>query len=424
MPEPLRILCTGDLHLGRVPADVPRHDVSLNVSYIFNRIVDEAISRKVDAVILTGDVVDQDSGFFEAAHVLKENVLRLIEEQITVIAVAGNHDYNVFPQVHKAVGSEHFRFLGEGGMWEHVDIAKDDAPVARLVGWSFPSRHYMTSPLDGFPDRSSEIPLIAILHSDLDVRDSRYAPVMQDDLSRLPVNLWLLGHQHPPRVIHSGSTTIIYPGSPQPLRAPESGIRGPMLVTVHMDRRIEAETIPLATIRYENRMVDVTDLDELEDLNQRVFEAVQNAQREFKQEQPDLQHTVLTLTLSGRTPLHRLLPDRAAQILDENKHASRDYSIRDIRVATSTVHDLEKYARGNDIPAELARLLIALKDDEPRVEELIRKADSRVQTVKSYKAFQELSARNEESPQVDSRAVLLEQGYLLLDSLLAQSADA
>src|SRR5690554_3345286 len=112
MPEPLRILCTGDLHLGRVPADVPRHDVFLNVSYIFNRIVDEAISRKVDAVILTGDVVDQDSGFFEAAHVLKENVLRLIEEQITVIAVAGNHDYNVFPRYIKPSAPNTFAFSG------------------------------------------------------------------------------------------------------------------------------------------------------------------------------------------------------------------------------------------------------------------------------------------------------------------------
>src|SRR4030095_15964312 len=117
---PLEILAIGDLHLGRRPGRLPPGFDSADLSprAAWRAAVAEARRRKVDAVLLLGDVVDDERAFFEAYSSLREQVRNLIDDGIQVVAIAGNHDVDVLPRLAREVPG--LRVLGERGRWEEI----------------------------------------------------------------------------------------------------------------------------------------------------------------------------------------------------------------------------------------------------------------------------------------------------------------
>ena len=122
---------------------------------MWEAMVERAIEEKVDLVALAGDVVDHDNRFFEATGPFERGLTRLGSHGIPTFAVAGNHDFDVFPRVAEAVGSDCFRLLGRGGQWEETRFTAKDGQELCLHGWSFPSSHVPTSPLADYHLASS-----------------------------------------------------------------------------------------------------------------------------------------------------------------------------------------------------------------------------------------------------------------------------
>ena len=85
----MRLLHTSDWHLGRT-----LHGFSLGEAQTaaVDRVVTTAIERKVDVVVVAGDVFDRAVPPVESLRVLNAALLRLAAARITVIVVAGNHD--------------------------------------------------------------------------------------------------------------------------------------------------------------------------------------------------------------------------------------------------------------------------------------------------------------------------------------------
>ena len=71
-----RLLCTGDVHLGRSPTRVPDTLPARQFSAVaaWRNFVDKAIELQVDAAILTGDIVDENNRFYEAFSPLETGV--------------------------------------------------------------------------------------------------------------------------------------------------------------------------------------------------------------------------------------------------------------------------------------------------------------------------------------------------------------
>ncbi|RMF20195.1 MAG: DNA repair exonuclease, partial [Deltaproteobacteria bacterium] len=125
----VKLLCIGDIHLGRRPGRLPsdlfaEEGAALGPLAAWRRAVDEAIDRRVDAVLLAGDVVEQEDDFYEAFAPLEEGVRRLQDAGIAVLAVAGNHDVAVLPRLARVIDS--FRLLGAGGRWEEATVEGED----------------------------------------------------------------------------------------------------------------------------------------------------------------------------------------------------------------------------------------------------------------------------------------------------------
>src|SRR5688572_26723087 len=194
MGRPLRIVCTGDLHIGRRPSRLPDSVDARDCSCaaVWGDIVAFAIQRQVDVVLVSGDLVDRENRFYEAFGPLEHGLRELETAGIDAVAVAGNHDFDVLPRLADQFSSGRIRLLGRDGRWERLAIQREGRDVLHIDGWSFPSEAVLTSPLRDFAnwrssfeavgtDSDGVVPVIGMLHCDLDAPSSRYAPVSLAD---------------------------------------------------------------------------------------------------------------------------------------------------------------------------------------------------------------------------------------------------
>jgi len=211
------VLFVGDIHLGRTAIELPVK----GPEEAWRRTVETAIQQRAQAVVLAGDVVDQDRDRFEALAHLDRGVRHLETAGIRVIAVSGNHDSLVLPLL---ADRTNVHLLGAGGTWERLEL-----DGLALVGWSFPTRHVRQSPL-AFDGLGAALQgggrVIGILHADLDAQGSPYAPVRRDELLAVSeVEKWVLGHIHKPSDLRT--ERVGYLGSLVGLHRNEVGTHGP-----------------------------------------------------------------------------------------------------------------------------------------------------------------------------------------------------
>lgn len=430
----VRLLCTGDLHLGRHPSCVPPDARHLSVEAVWHSTVDCAIEHRVDALVLTGDVADDSNQYFEAIGPLRSGIQRLVDAGIPVFAVAGNHDYHVLPRLAQAFPDSGFHFLGAGGTWESVPLYRDGEPVCWIAGWSFPERYATVSPLDTVALPDTSLPIVALLHGELDAAPGcRYGPLKCSDLERYPVAAWLLGHIHRPAYRPLNGAFALYPGSLQPLDPGEEGLHGPWIVDVHPGGEATARQVRIATLSYTSLDVDLTGFDDYELFERHVDASVHEHLKHYAADAEGLRQVVIRLRLTGRTALHRRLEtecDSLAQNLRPS-YGTVEGIIDRISVDTRPPFDLQRLAERRTAPGVIARLILELEEDEandadlrPEHRRLFENLDRKLDEVHRAPAFRPI--RDLHRPDLDlhfQRKVLIRQAHLLLDALLAQLDD-
>jgi len=421
-----QIFCTGDVHLGRRPSRVPTEDDDLSVRHIWDRFIETALNREVDVVALTGDIVDSENQMYEAFGALERGVQRLLEGGIEIVAVAGNHDHSAFPRLVRAIDADGFHLLGPGGTWEEVQIGLESGETVRFVGWSFPQATVLSSPLGGLEVSESDEPTIGVLHCEAGSGEGQYAPVRRDALARTPIDAWLLGHIHAPNDHREAGQLQLYPGSLQPLDPGEPGTHGAWLIEVS-GQDATAEQIPLASLRYEETGVDVSDCETREDVEETVLRRLREGAAELGEQFPDLRHVAHRLRFEGRTSLHREIEETLREMVGSVRREVDQVAatIEDFTLQTRPDHDLGEMARADDPPGVLAQLLLKLENGEAegeRIRRVLREASKATREVHESSRYEPLRRDSEtrEPPQrEDLQAMLYQQGLLLLDELHA-----
>lgn len=427
----MKILCTADVHIGRRPSRLPeRVDAArLSCARAWDALVERAIEEQVDLLLVAGDLVDEKNRYYEAAGPVEAGVNALAKAGIPLLAVSGNHDHDSLAWLASRFDDDQFRLLGHGGRWERHTIVADGRPVLHVDGWSFPASAVLDDPLDDYPtQQSDDVPVLGMIHGDLDQPGSRYAPLSSARLSALPVTFWLLGHVHAARLQSKGDVPwALYPGSPQAMDPGESGVHGPWLLEVDAGGRFSARPIPLSRVRYETVEVNLEGAKEEGEAHQRVNAAVQDATAAVEAEAGPLEYLSLRLRLTGRTPLHTDLVHYGWETsLDEfkSKRGQIEAVVERVQVATRPALDFEALAEGRHAPALLARLIRSLElgTMAPDEEALLRDAVARVEEVSRLSPYQPLHREEVEAVIAEERvrAILREQAMLLLDTLLAE----
>ncbi len=370
-----QILFVGDMHLGRLPARVPASDslpqlAELGPGAAWRRTAHEAVRLGVDAVALAGDVVHGAGDTFEGASELGTGLAILARAGIPVLAVAGNHDTRVLPDLAHHGG---ITLLGPEGTWTFADIAPDGKPAVRLVGWSFPRPHWPESPLAAAPPPPPPgVVTLGLLHADLDVPGSPYAPVTGAELAATGYAGWLLGHVHTPG-LPSGAGRPFYLGSLCGLDPTETDVHGPVLASVGDDGQLSLRRLPLAPLRWLSVDLDLGAAKEpVADLEPLTFDAVARACAASCG--PD----DATLAFGIRLALHGAVDDpaavRAAAEALAEKSATMPAAgaiafLEKVSVGTHQRVDLRQVAQGDDPPGLIARRILALEgaDDVPGI---------------------------------------------------------
>ena len=395
----MKLLAVGDIHLGRTPSRLPielaNRAHELGPAEAWRRAVDAAIAAGVKAVLLAGDVVENDDDFFEAYRELSQGVRRLTDEGIEVIGVAGNHDVRVLPRLAEQIAQ--FRLLGTAGEWERCEI-REGNEVVSLLGWSFPQAQIHHSPLENARlERGPGINL-GLLHCDRDGTrgQSPYAPVAGSELDQAGLDGWLLGHIHKPDDLAAPSpnghfSPNGYLGSLTGLGRSETGPRGPWLITLAEGQIAQVVQLPLAPLRWEHLEVPLDGLnaelagpnpDGIQEKVQgyllervREFDAGLNRQRNHATETEPALHegnlrpsaVGLRVRFTGRTRFGTAAADAIPEddrghIYDDNGNVH--YFIESLQSDTRPEIDLQDLAQRQDPVGLLAQRLLWLEPPE------------------------------------------------------------
>lgn len=384
---PMELLCIGDLHLGRSPARASAavEDVAaeaLGPRAAWQRCIEYALERGVAAVVLTGDLVEHPRDRYEAFGDLKHGVEQLRSAGIEVIAVAGNHDHEVLPELAAAIDG--LTLLGADGRWAAHVVRGAEAGI-ELVGWSFRGER-AGSPLaraDELPARTAgDLPRVGVLHCDRDGSREAYAPVRAATLAAADVEGWLLGHIHKPDPPGEHGPNG-YLGSVVGLDPTEDGAHGPWLLEVTAGGRLRFEQVVLAPLRWGRREIDVSGLESAGGVHPRIVEALQTLDAEVSREAHQRPLAVgVRLVLTGRTALRGELrealrdpdPRERPVVLGETT-----YFIDELRLDALPAIDLERRARSADPAGRLAHLLLVLDGpDSDERRDLLARARTRL----------------------------------------------
>lgn len=419
----MKLLAAADIHLGRPPARVPADWAERHSPRVaFDKLVTAAIDEQVDAVLLAGDVADRENVFFEAYGVLQRGVARLRGKGIPLIAVAGNHDTHILPELADAVQDpEAFRLLGRGGTWESMDLGCRDGNQIRIWGWSFPRSDYSGNPLSDFPGPGSNRPATAIglLHADRGGAGGVYAPVSAANLDDSGVRPWILGHIHLPDPTAPGSTSY-YPGSLQALDPTETGIHGALRIAGAAAPTFER--LRMGGLRYELLSFDVTGIEGQGEMIARLKARIS----ELRQGDATCRAVSVRVNVTGETELQPAEIRRWLAGDDQTREIPMD---GDFIVHTERIDldvrpplDLDGLARGQYTTAVLARLLQDLESrgESDATADLLAKAEERLRRVDQTTAFSPLSETGDDGGRDESLRLLLQQGYALLREIRRQ----
>jgi exonuclease SbcD len=439
----MRVLCTGDLHIGRTPskaADGPP-DPAWSARAAWRSIVDLAIAERVDLLAISGDLVDADNAYFEAIGAVEEGVRKLRAAGIPVAAVAGNHDAGILPRIFDRVGDDSVRLLGRGQTWERWTLFGPDGSARLHVdGWSFASKHVAVDPIASRPNWADDgTPTLAIVHGDLDVPGSRYAPLTRAALQTRPVALWLLGHIHVPRLLTApAAPPILYPGSPHALDPGETDVHGVWLIDLSQRDALPA-LVPLSPVRYDAVTLDVGGSATVDDALDRIRAGMRARLVAAASEHGGDRLRVLSLRVRVVGAVDwpaAALAARAADLRDADEWlGAARLCLDDLVFAVRRPHDLVALARVGDPPGAVAKLLLELQTDPPgdAARDLLRRAAGIASVTAAGPGFDQWTPVGEH--EVDDHpglapddatlhALVVAQAEALLDALLAQKEPA
>jgi exonuclease SbcD len=425
----IRILATADIHMGKRSTYVEADKKEAATIYTWKAIVKEAIDSKVDFLVLVGDTVDRENRYFEALGPLHEGFRTLADKGITVLLTAGNHDFDVLPQLLRLNDHPNVRMLGAEEKWEAWETEVGGKRV-RFLGWSFRRLHCETDPMKdypGFPVDHDAV-TVGLLHGDLGNPLSRYAPIDPVGLVREEVDVWVLGHIHKPIQHRETSPMVFYPGSPHAMSPKEDGGHGAVLLELEGRGFVTSRRLILSPIRYEKLFLDMSESKSADDARYGLMESLIQRSHECANEHHELHRVVYDLTLTVPRIQRESWEKSKLEILgfENGIPGGLTYAVRDLEIIlqTSTV-ELHEISKEPTDAGELAKAILAMDKGEENtlVDTLYEGWRREYRNFKSQTIYQPLFS-GLESPTLDEektmKAEIRRQGMRLIDTLLKQ----
>ena len=319
----LKILHAADLHLDSPFEALPAGKAAIRRAEqrrLLGALAELAAAEDVDLVLLSGDLLDSGSSYFETGEELIASLRRMV---VPVFIAPGNHD----PYT---PGSPYARLR----MPENVHVFTENAVRsvvlpelnARVYGAAFTGKSSPALLADFHAAEEPGVWKLLCLHGELGSPVSPYDPITEEQLAASGLDYAALGHIHKASGLHrAGDTWYSWPGCPEGRGFDECGEKTVNIVTLDDEGGCELKTASIAARRYAVLTVDVTAADPLlaivtqlpDDTVKDVYRIVLTGETEsapdLKKLYANLSEMFFELQLRDETRLRRSVWERAGE---------------------------------------------------------------------------------------------------------------
>lgn len=316
----IRILHAADLHLDSPFEGLPEEKAALRRAEqrgLLMKLPELCEAGGVQLVLLAGDLFDSAGSYAETWETLSQSIERI---GVPVFIAPGNHDW-YGPVYGRSRLPENAHVFAPGRM----DCVSLPELGARVWGEGFADR-YSAGLLRGFhAEKLDGVTDIMCIHGETDSPQSRYNPVLEDEIAASGMDYIALGHVHSySGARRAGNTVYAWPGCPEGRGFDETGEKGVIVADV-APGEASLSFVPLGGRRYEVLEADVTGRDPVE----AVLAALP----------PDSENNIYRIMLTGESEEAIRVPELMPRL------AGRAFSLQ-IRDATRLREDL--WARADE----------------------------------------------------------------------------
>lgn len=273
MTFPIRFIHASDIHLGSMlniydKSLIDDKDIFINAVYdAFERIVNYALTIKVDFILISGDLYDRDGKSIKANSFFNLQCKRLLKGKINVYIIAGNHDPFVGKREIFKLPDNVFVCDSEECSEFHVQD-KDFNTIARVYGNSYRGKSDSRKLYSSYSPLEDNIFNIAMLHTELNPNNHNYVPCTLEDLkAKDKISYWALGHIHKCKILSSTKPIVAYSGIPQGRDIGEEGIGGCLLVEVNENSSTSIKFLPTSSIVWKKVYININEIIDSEPKN-------------------------------------------------------------------------------------------------------------------------------------------------------------
>ena len=382
----IRFIHAADLHL-----DAPFQSIELfdevwlnrlkNAAWdAFDHLIQLAIEKNVDFIILAGDIFDQESGGRQSFHRFRKKMTLLSSRGIHSYIVLGNHDLLIDHQTFREVMSDdecvHF-FSNE--KIETLTLHKGGNEAVHFYGRGFwdsdPEDNPTIEYVDAIDGDESDLLNIAIAHGRVgEVNELLPCPSFPlKDLKTSKVHYWAMGHMHKHRVFIDELPLVVNPGGIQGVSMNELGPMGCYYSEWQGSLLEDIQFFPLQKVRWEQLTFHFNEncdncghscLASLEEVTSCIRENLEDCYRDIGKP------LIVQLTLEGKTTEYSRLREKTTlDMLQKNlKHDS--FIVAELIDHTIPYLSLDDSNSLKYILEEYISIIDSLKTDENLYEKL------------------------------------------------------
>ena len=307
-----------DLHLGapflglRSYSDAWARRMAAAIPEAFGRMIDTAIEKRVDFVVIAGDIFDLALPSFADYACFLDGMERLGAAGIPVYCCTGNHDPFISWQQRYGKLPDNVFMFPAGDEAGYFLYERDGEPLVLLGGRGFSNQTWPQGVdiAQGITRTAGEAALgvnppfaVGVLHTGLDI-DASHAPTSPAGLMASGMDYWALGHVHIPLTWQdtTGNVRLSYSGCIQGRKIRDAGARGVNIVTLSAGKPNELTYAPCASVVWEQVKIDVSACETLAEIVDAACGELFRLNGEASCDE-----MVERVTLQGVTPLHELL---------------------------------------------------------------------------------------------------------------------
>lgn len=260
MGKETKILHTGDLHLGTTfkslggKSKLHRRDCQ----DVFSNIIDLCIKEKADALLIAGDLFDEQNPSKSIVSFVIDELKGLKEKNIPVFIITGNHDPYKKDSLWFSYTFPSNVFIFDGNNLEPKSIGD-----LEVYGLAYTNN--TKEPLKGFKAKKSDKFKIGLIHGSItnikedDNPEYSYRPITKTQIDSSGLDYIALGHFHDLLEVKA-KVKCFYCGSPEGLsfkNRPDSGV----LIVTYNNGKVSVKHHKTAIREFHNIEIDCTKLE-------------------------------------------------------------------------------------------------------------------------------------------------------------------